>query len=211
MGADARRRDDGAQVADRVAPAVVELLGLDDDPGQRAGGGAAGDRHHRRRPTRVPRRAEGRVRRRRAAFVGDPDDEAAGRRGERQLEGLLGPDGRVREAGRVGRLAQDLGRGQGGMLGGPAAGDDDRLTRLEGRADGLGQLGCGPARHGEPLDDPRGERRFGGDHVGHVIRRTCAPARRRGALPGIGWSGERGGRVEGGFGGHRRLQGGVRG
>ena len=76
--------------------------------------------------------------------MGDPDDEAAGRRGERQLEGLLGPDGCICEAGRVGRLAQDVGRGEGGMLGGPAAGDDDRLARLEGGADGIGQLGGAP-------------------------------------------------------------------
>ena len=61
----------GAQVADRVAPAVVELLGLDDDPGHGAGRGAAADRHHRGRPAGVTRRAEGRVRRGRGAFVRD--------------------------------------------------------------------------------------------------------------------------------------------
>ena len=40
--ADGRRRHDRAEVADRVAPAVVELLGLDDDPGQARRPGSGG-------------------------------------------------------------------------------------------------------------------------------------------------------------------------
>ena len=38
MRAHGRRRNDRAEIADGVAPAVVELLGLDDDPGEGAGG-----------------------------------------------------------------------------------------------------------------------------------------------------------------------------
>ena len=37
MGADRRRGHHRAEVADRVAPAVIELAGLDDDPRQRPG------------------------------------------------------------------------------------------------------------------------------------------------------------------------------
>ena len=37
VGADRRRCHDRAEIADRVAPAVIELAGLDDDPCQRPG------------------------------------------------------------------------------------------------------------------------------------------------------------------------------
>ena len=96
---DRRRGEDRREVADGVAPAVVHLDGLDDHLGDRsatatpAGEPALPVIEGGPRPGRGGR-LERPDRGRRPALVRDPDDEAAGRRVERELERLGGDDRR---------------------------------------------------------------------------------------------------------------------
>ena len=76
-----------------------------------------------------------------AALVRDADDEAVAGRVERQLERLRGDRSGTRQAGGAGRLAQDLDRAERGVLGGAAAGHDDRLA---GSCGGGGSPSRGP-------------------------------------------------------------------
>ena len=87
---DAGRGEHRAHVADRVAPALVELARLDDDVGDRAGRRSAADRDDRGPGAGRARGSKRAVGRAGAAFVRDADHEAARRGIERQLERLLG-------------------------------------------------------------------------------------------------------------------------
>ena len=94
--ADRRAGEDRAQVADRVAPALVELTGLDDDVGERRRPGAAADRDDGGRAPGVAGGLERGVRGGRPALVRDADDEPARRRVQGQLECLGRADVGVR-------------------------------------------------------------------------------------------------------------------
>jgi hypothetical protein len=103
-------------------------------------------------------------------------------------------------------LGEDLGGRECRVLGCPAADDRDRLAALDRRPDGGGEIGRGTGSR-ERGHQPTRHRRFGGDHVGHVIRRTVAQARHVGRGPRVRCAGQWGGRIERRLGGHRRLLG----
>ena len=128
MSADCREREDRCQVADDVAPVLVELVGRDHDVREGCPGRPVADRDDGRpRAGRAARSKRG-VRRGRAAFVGDADHEAAAHRVERQLERLDAGERRGGQAGGPQRVAQDLDAGERPVLRRAAAGDQDRLA-----------------------------------------------------------------------------------
>ena len=100
-------------------------------------------------------------------------------------------------------LAQDLGGRLRGVLRGPATRHVDRLagrcrgTHRRGERRGLA------VRAGLAGRDPAGEAGFRLDHLGHVVRRAGARARRAREGPRVGRAGEGSGRVEGGVSAHR--------
>ena len=193
---DRRGHQEWRQVADGMAPALVELVGLDDDVGQRRRRRSAADTVMTavRAPAR-PCRVERRVRGGRPALVRDADDEAARRRVEGQLErlGRHGTRDRPAPAARIAsrRISATAERA---VLGRAAAGHDDRLAGRDGLTDRVGQPPAPLARSARRVSRPLRQRRLGRDHVGHVVRR---PARRLGvgshptgrAGPGAGRSG----------------------
>jgi hypothetical protein len=65
-----------AQIADRVTPALIDLVGLHDDIGECRAGGAVRHRDDRRAGTGRARGVESRIRGGRAALVRDADDQA---------------------------------------------------------------------------------------------------------------------------------------
>ena len=177
---DRRRGDDRRQVADRVAPAVVHLDGRDDEsrrPRPPPAGDPALPVIDRRPRSGRRRRLERPDRRRRPALVRDPDHEPAGRRVERELE-------------RLGRRGSWPGRSAARRPAAPSR----RISTTACAACSLvpqpvtmigapllaawpiapASRPAGPCRVGEPVEDPLGEERLGGDHVGHVERRPGA-------------------------------------
>ena len=138
---DCREREDRRQVADDVAPVLVELLGRDHDVGEGCPGRPVADRHDGRTRAGGAARGQCGVRRGRAAFVGHADHEAAAHRVERQLERLDAGERRGRQAGGPKRVAQDLDAGERRVLRRAAAGDQDRPA-------GGSRLGDGSGEHG---------------------------------------------------------------
>ncbi len=171
-----------ADVADRVAPALVELFGLDDDIRQACTRRsiAHGD-DGRPRPGVLGGR-QGRIGRRRAALMRHPDDQAAPGRIEGELERLgyhrFQSRGVTRcpDVGRADGLAQDLDDALCRMLGRSAAGEHDWVPGTDRGANRPCQFRGSAPRCGVPLEDPLRERRLGIDHLGHVEGRRPARA-----------------------------------
>ena len=135
----------------------------------------------------------------RRAFVRHADDQPTVRRIQGELEGLRSDDGcrTGRQPAGSDRIPQDLDRGEGGVLARAATSDDDRRSAARRLTDRAGEAPGGALRIGEALDDPLGDERFGGDHVGHVPRRARPRQGLRHLRPRIGGRVERGAWVEG--------------
>ena len=148
LGGDHGRGYQRAEVAHGVTPALVELAGLDHQVGQRAGRRPPADGDHRGPCAAVPGRAQRGVRRGRRSLVGDADDQAPDRPRQGELEGLGRDDGRGPQAGRRGRVTEDLDDPEGGGLGRATAGDDDRFPggRRRPGSPPRGPLRCRPPR-----------------------------------------------------------------
>ena len=90
----------------------------------------------------------------------------------------------------VERLADEPREPHRRVLGGAAAGGDDRPA-LGGRpAETIREL-LQRSVLGEPMDQPLGERRFGGDHLRHEVRRPRPELRHVGRRPRIRRAGQR--------------------
>ena len=200
MGPDRGRRDQWRDIADRVAPAVVELDRLDhglcqlgprraaacgDQGGPRATGG---------------RSRKGPVRRGGSAFMRHADHEPGCRRIEGQLV-CLGGQNRSRsgrQSRTAERVAEDVDDTLGGVLARPAAGDDDRRAVACRLADLAGQPPCRALWIHKPVEDSDREIRLGRDHLGHVVRGPVSQRRLGAGVPGVGRGIEWRGRIEGG-------------
>ena len=183
-GTDHERRE----VADGVAPALVLLLGGDHVVGELGAGRSIAHGHEGRRRSRLAGGAHGLVRDPRAALVRDGDDHPVARRALRHLEcrdrACVAPGRQVE------RLAHEPREPHRRVLRGAAAGRDDRLA-LGGRpAETLRELLQRRVRR-RADDQPLGERRFGGDHLRHQVRRPRPELRHVGGRPRIGRAGQR--------------------
>ena len=183
-----RRGDDRAEVADGVAPALVELARSrrrcrrSAAPGERRG-----DRDRARSGATGARAA---VERRVRAPWSRP---RARRRSRARVDGGSSASSKAWAAiGAAVRAGRPRGPPRAGSRPSPSAAcsdvpqpvDDDRLARPRGRG------GWPPPGRRRPLGGRpgaptirRGERRLGRDHVGHVVRRPGAPARRDRSRP----------------------------
>ena len=178
MAGDGQGSQDGRQVADRVAPALIGLVGGDDDVGKAPAGRAVGDGDQGGARARVAGREERRVRGPSAALVGDADHEAASLGSERRFECLDGLDAR-RQAGSHERFLQDERTGHRTVLAGATADDTDRRPGAGGLAQPAGQHRGRRRGLRQPAQEPFGERGLGGHHVGHHERWAVTLRRRR--------------------------------
>ncbi len=180
---------DRGEVADRVAPAPVDLRGFEDQRAQRADrcGTADGDGRDLRAAGRGgAQRSQGRGG---AALMADPDDQPAALGRQRCLERLAGQDAPrlagALEAGTFRRVGDDRGERHRAVLAGAASRDHDRVAGLQrgadrrreaaGRRVAAGRLQLrrnarharAAPHHAEAPEHAAGKRGLGGDHLGH--------------------------------------------
>ena len=225
-GSDRHAGEDRGQVPDRVAPAAVDLGGLEHQRTERPDRCRAAhrDRRHPRAscrggPQRRQRRAGG-------ALVADPDDQPPALGRQRRLECLAGHDGsRLAGAGDAGTfrgIGDDRRERHRAVLARAAPRDHDRLAGLEGSPDRHREAACGGvaarrlelrrnARHtraaphdAEAAEHAAGQRRLDRDHLGHPPRRAVAMRRSGKRGPRRGRAGER--RLRVGMGEDARVE-----
>ena len=153
-----------------MAPAPVLLAGRHHDLDERGTGRAVADGDQSGAGAGGARRAQGLVGKACPTLVRDPDHEARRRRPRQELKGL--------RVARVGIGPEHGGNPLGGMLRRAAAGDHDRLAARCGRANRLSKRRQRGILRQAPRQ-PLGDRRLGGDHLGHRVGRRAAQGRHR--------------------------------
>ena len=172
--------DEGREVADRVAPALVLLLGLHHEVGKLGARGSAADGDQRGLRAGVAGGAHRLVRGTRAALVRDGDQDGVGRRSTDDLQGRYDLD--ATRAGSFDCFVEERGEPHRRVLGGPHPGRDHAAPGSGRVPDGAGHR-AEDVVGGQAVQKSLGERRLRRDHLAHQVRRACRGMRASSTAP----------------------------